>query len=52
MQEALMTTPHRFGGRWTEEKLGCLRDYLNTYMTIFTQNPKSVQAVPGKIPGT
>jgi three-Cys-motif partner protein len=34
-----MTTLHRFGGRWTEEKLDMLRKYLPAYMTIFKGNP-------------
>lgn len=34
-----MTTVHRFGGNWTEEKLRRLKKYLSAYMTIFRGNP-------------
>jgi len=30
-----------FGGPWTEEKLGRLREYLNAYMAIFTENERA-----------
>ena len=30
-----------FGGDWTEQKLRCLREYLNTYRQIFTKNPSA-----------
>jgi three-Cys-motif partner protein len=30
-----------FGGRWTEEKLGILTEYLKAYQTIFTKNPRA-----------
>ena len=36
-----MASPHRFGGKWTEEKLGCLREYLNAYMGIFSRNVRA-----------
>lgn len=32
---------HSFGGRWTERKLKCLRDYLAAYRTIFTGNERA-----------
>lgn len=32
---------HSFGGDWTEEKLRCLREYLNRYRQIFTQNERA-----------
>lgn len=32
---------HSFGGSWTEQKLRCLRKYLEAYRTIFTGNPKA-----------
>ena len=32
---------HEFGGKWTEEKLECLRKYLCAYTTIFKGNPKA-----------
>jgi three-Cys-motif partner protein len=31
----------QFGGPWTEEKLGRLREYLNAYMNIFTENEQA-----------
>src|SRR5271157_580930 len=34
-----MQTNQLFGGRWTEEKLGILSDYLKAYAKIFTKNP-------------
>ena len=36
-----MTTVHRFGGNWTEEKLRRLQKYLSAYMTIFRGNPRA-----------
>ncbi len=34
-----MTTEHRFGGAWTQEKLNRLGEYLSAYMKIFKKNP-------------
>jgi three-Cys-motif partner protein len=31
-------TEHEFGGRWTEEKLAAIGDYLTQYRLIFTRN--------------
>lgn len=36
-----MTKEHRFGGPWTQDKLGRLAKYLHAYMTIFKQNIKA-----------
>ena len=36
-----MHLPHQFGGRWTEEKLGCLTEYLQQYMNIFRANERA-----------
>jgi len=33
-----MSTMHSFGGNWTEEKLLCLKKYLQAYSTIFKKN--------------
>ena len=32
---------HQFGGEWTEEKLTCLKKYLEAYRKIFSKNPKA-----------
>ena len=32
---------HKFGGDWTEIKLGRLQQYLNAYRTIFSANPRA-----------
>ncbi len=32
---------HRFGGPWTEQKLGVLRKYLEAYLKIFHGNPRA-----------
>jgi len=32
---------HRFGGRWTEEKLEILEDYLKAYRRIFDTNVRA-----------
>lgn len=32
---------HSFGGNWTDDKLECLRKYLDPYRCIFTQNIKA-----------
>ncbi len=34
-------TEHRFGGPWTKEKLTCLQEYLQAYLTIFKKNPNA-----------
>jgi three-Cys-motif partner protein len=34
----MMNPSHRFGGSWTEEKLGRVRQYLSAYTKIFTRN--------------
>ncbi len=34
-------TSHRFGGRWTEEKLNRLKKYLSAYTTIFKANERA-----------
>lgn len=36
-----MSSSHRFGGKWTEEKLEGLRRYLPEYMKIMSQNPRA-----------
>ncbi len=36
-----MSSAHRFGGNWTEEKLLRLKKYLDAYMTIFTSNVRA-----------
>ena len=36
-----MTTVHRFGGDWTEEKLIRLRKYLHAYTIIFDRNKQA-----------
>lgn len=33
-----MTTPHQFGGQWTDDKLVILGKYLKAYRTIFSKN--------------
>ena len=33
-----MTSSHRFGGHWTDEKLERLRKYLAAYIKIFKKN--------------
>ena len=33
------TRGHRFGGPWTEQKLGCVRKYLRAYTTIMRKQP-------------
>lgn len=33
-----MSKPHRFGGAWTDEKLGTLKNYLERYRDIYTAN--------------
>lgn len=38
--------PHKFGGYWTKQKLEVLKDYLSSYMTIFTQNPAAQKLYP------
>ncbi|RRR75426.1 MAG: three-Cys-motif partner protein TcmP [Candidatus Viridilinea halotolerans] len=38
-----MTTPHQFGGHWTDEKLERLRKYLHAYRQIFSKNPRAKQ---------
>ena len=36
-----MASSHQFGGRWTEDKLECIRKYLNAYLTIFNGNVRA-----------
>lgn len=36
-----MTIEHKFGGDWTEAKLNCLKNYLESYRKIFTANEKA-----------
>lgn len=32
---------HRFGGRWTDDKLAALKAYLTQYRLIFTESPRA-----------
>ena len=36
-----MDRQQSFGGRWTEEKLGILTEYLRAYLRIFDKNPRA-----------
>jgi len=36
-----MMIEHKFGGDWTEAKLNCLKNYLESYRKIFTSNEKA-----------
>ena len=38
-----MNSLHQFGGNWTEEKLSCLKKYLDAYMKIFTSNVRAAK---------
>lgn len=37
---------HKFGGKWTQEKLSILKEYLASYMEIFTKSERARHLIP------
>ena len=42
----MSNSSHKFGGPWTQQKLSCLKDYLSSYMKIFTANEAAKHLKP------